>query len=45
MDSNRYTPKMVTEENLYFSIPLYHRLFAWGEPQVRGLLEDLFSHF
>ena len=45
MDSNRYTPKTVAEENLYFSIPLYQRLFAWGEPQVRGLLEDLFSHF
>ena len=45
MDSNRYTPKIVAEENHYFSIPLYQRLFAWGEPQVRGLLEDLFSHF
>ena len=45
MDSNRYTPKIVAEENHYFSIPLYQRLFAWGEPQVIGLLEDLFTHF
>ena len=45
MDSKKYTPKLVAEENLCFSIPLYQRLFAWGEPQVKGLLEDLFNHF
>ena len=45
MDSTRYTPKSIAEEDKYFSIPLYQRLFAWGEPQVKGLLEDLFNHF
>lgn len=45
MDSKRYTPKSIAEENKCFSIPLYQRLFAWGEPQVKGLLEDLFNHF
>lgn len=45
MDSKRYTPKLVSEENKSFTIPLYQRLFAWGEPQVKGLLEDLYNHF
>lgn len=44
MNSNRYTPKIVSDEELCFSIPLYQRLFAWGEPQVKGLLEDLLIH-
>jgi uncharacterized protein with ParB-like and HNH nuclease domain len=30
---------------LYFSIPLYQRLFSWGEEQVKGLLFDLKNHF
>ena len=30
---------------MYFSIPLYQRLFSWGEEQVNGLLYDLKNHF
>ncbi len=33
------------EEKLIFSIPLYQRLFSWGEEQVKGLLYDLKNHF
>jgi uncharacterized protein with ParB-like and HNH nuclease domain len=42
---NRYTPEKIVEENLNFSIPLYQRLFSWGEEQVKGLLYDLKNHF
>lgn len=45
MDTKRYTPALVTEEKLVFSIPLYQRLFAWGEEQVTGLLMDMKEHF
>ena len=45
MDTKRYTPEVIVKENLLFSIPLYQRLFAWGETQVVGLLKDLLEHF
>lgn len=45
MNTNRYTPAIITTENYTFSIPLYQRLFAWGEEQVNGLLYDLKNHF
>ncbi|MBF1568868.1 MAG: DUF262 domain-containing protein [Prevotella shahii] len=45
MNTNRYTPAIITAENYTFSIPLYQRLFAWGEEQVNGLLHDLKNHF
>lgn len=41
MNTYRYTPEKIVEEKLYFSIPLYQRLFSWGEEQVIGLLYDL----
>ena len=45
MNTYRYTPDKIVEEKLYFSIPLYQRLFSWGEEQVIGLLHDLKNHF
>ena len=45
MNTYRYTPIRIVEEGLYFSIPLYQRLFSWGEEQVIGLLYDLKNHF
>ena len=45
METKRYTPELVVKENLMFSIPLYQRLFAWGEKQVVGLMKDLSEHF
>ena len=47
MNTHRYTPQLIAEdkENLVFNIPLYQRLFAWGEGQVEGLLMDLKEHF
>ena len=47
MNTHRYTPKLIVEDkdHLSFNIPLYQRLFAWGEGQVRGLMIDLKEHF
>lgn len=45
MNTYRYTPEKIVEEKLIFSIPLYQRLFSWGEEQVKGLLYDLKKHF
>lgn len=45
MNTYRYTPEKIVEEKLYFSIPLYQRLFSWGEEQVKGLLHDLKADF
>lgn len=45
MNTYRYTPEKIVEEKLYFSIPLYQRLFSWGGEQVKGLLYDLKNHF
>lgn len=41
----KYTPELIVENNINFSIPLYQRLFAWGEDQVKGLMTDLIDHF
>lgn len=45
MNTYRYTPEKIVEEKLIFSIPLYQRLFSWGEEQVKGLLYDLKNLF
>lgn len=43
--TKRHTPESVTDDQLTFSIPLYQRLFAWGDEQVVGLMYDLWQHF
>lgn len=44
-ESYSITPSEIVEENILFRIPLYQRLFAWREPEVRQLMQDLHSHF
>ena len=39
MSNNKYTPSDIKDE--LFSIPLYQRLFEWGEAQIVQLLKDL----
>lgn len=39
------TPKAIVENNLYFSIPIYQRLFTWNEEQVKPLMQDLLYNF
>lgn len=44
-ESYRITPKSIVSDIILFRIPLYQRLFTWGESQVKQLMEDLHSHF
>lgn len=39
--SDLITLKDVVEKQRFYSIPLYQRLYVWGEDQVTTLLEDL----
>lgn len=45
MLENQYTPQSIVESPNYkqqlFSIPLYQRLFEWGNDQIVRLMEDL----
>ena len=41
-----FTPYTISQESaLFFSIPLYQRLFEWGEEQITQLLDDLYSSY
>ncbi len=44
---NKYTPQIIaaSKDDVKFSIPLYQRLFAWGDEQIVQLLSDLQDHF
>lgn len=44
-ESYSITPSEIVRKNVLFRIPLYQRLFAWREPEVRQLMQDLHSHF
>lgn len=39
--SNLTTLKEITENKIFYSIPIYQRLYVWGDDQVITLLEDL----
>ncbi len=43
----RFTPESLSDDfsDIRFDIPIYQRLFAWGNDQVRKLLEDLYEAF
>lgn len=45
MNQNRYTPQTITEQSLFFCIPLYQRLFEWTSDEINQLLSDLKSSF
>lgn len=36
-----YTPKIIAESNLHFTIPIYQRLFEWNKDNIEQLLNDL----
>ena len=39
--SKHLTPESIVRFNLSFSIPIYQRLFSWGEREINQLLSDL----
>lgn len=36
------TLKTIVEDEVYFSVPIYQRLYVWEEDQVNTLLEDIY---
>lgn len=42
-----FTPQILSEQypDLEFCVPIYQRLFAWGEKQVMKLMNDLYEGF
>lgn len=43
--SNVITLRRIVEEDILFNIPIYQRLYVWGEQQIRTLLADLHRAF
>ena len=41
----KYTPEEITRENLFFTIPIYQRLFEWDTENIVTLLEDLIKEY
>lgn len=39
-----FTPENISE-NLIFTIPLYQRIFTWGEKEIKQLLYDLYQAY
>lgn len=39
----KYTPDKITKENLFYTIPIYQRLFEWDTENIVTLLEDLIT--
>lgn len=37
----KFTPNKITEDKLFFSIPIYQRLFEWDTDNIVALLDDL----
>ena len=41
--SEEITLQQITQENYFFNIPIYQRLYVWGKDQVEALLSDLWE--
>lgn len=44
-NDKKYTSEIIASSTIVYNIPLYQRLFEWGEKQINGLLNDLYSQF
>ena len=45
INSSLITLKEVEENQFFFNIPIYQRLFVWEEEQIKTLLEDIETAF
>lgn len=45
IESNVITLAEIEDQGLRFAVPIYQRLYVWGEDQVKTLIEDLLSAF
>lgn len=43
--SRLITPLSIVDEEIFFNIPIYQRLYVWGREQVKKLLEDLWQAY
>lgn len=41
----KYTPYKITQDKLFYSIPIYQRLFEWDTENIVTLLEDLTKEY
>lgn len=44
-NDKKYTSEIIASSSIVYHIPLYQRLFEWGEKQINGLLNDLYNQF
>ena len=44
-NDKKYTSDIIASSLIVYHIPLYQRLFEWGEKQISGLLNDLYNQF
>lgn len=43
--SRLIAPSSIVDEEIFFNIPIYQRLYVWGREQVKKLLEDLWQAY
>lgn len=37
--------ELLTEKELNYQIPVYQRNYAWGRPQIRALIQDVYDYY
>ena len=40
-----YTVLQLLRENVDYQIPVYQRNYAWGRPQIRALIQDVYDYY
>lgn len=45
LQSHAVTLQQIVKQGMFFQIPVYQRLYVWGDEQVRTLLDDLWSAY
>lgn len=43
--SNKVSLNDIVENDIFFNVPIYQRLYVWKQEQIRTLLEDLYNAF
>ncbi|MDN5624261.1 MAG: DUF262 domain-containing protein, partial [Acinetobacter sp.] len=40
-----YTILELLSEDVNYQIPVYQRNYAWGRPQIRALIQDIYDYY
>ena len=43
--SKPYTIFQLLSEEIDYQIPVYQRNYAWGRPQIRALIQDVYDYY